>query len=308
MANAQDDALARLAAKQHGVFTAEQLIALGFSEKARHVRLGTGRWILLYDNVYRMGGAPSTWRGDLLAACWAAGPTALASHGAAAELRQLPSGQRQAVEITCKRWRRTRHPGLVVHESTRIDPEDRDEVDGIPCTSAARTLFDLARSVGRTLLDANIDTALRRELVTIGELQHTSARLATKGRRGGRKFRAAVEAHTGTSPLPDSVPERLLADLLVRQGLPVPVHQFVVRNAAGEFVARVDLAYPEWMIVIEYDSVEHHTGTAAHIRDSTRRDAIGDLEFTVLTATMADLKDRGERLATLIRRRRSRSD
>jgi hypothetical protein len=53
--------------------------------------------------------------------------------------------------------------------------------------------------------------------------------------------------------------------------------------------------------------VEHHTGTRAHIRDSARRDAIGDLGYTVFTATHADLKDRGERVATLIRRRRSRA-
>ncbi len=83
------------------------------------------------------------------------------------------------------------------------------------------------------------------------------------------------------------------------------MHQFVVRTDDGAFVARVDLAYPDWMIVIEYDSVEHHTGTAAHIRDSARRDAIGDQDYTVLTATVADLRDRGERLAGLIRRRRA---
>jgi very-short-patch-repair endonuclease len=107
--------------------------------------------------------------------------------------------------------------------------------------------------------------------------------------------------------LPESVPERLLADMLVRQGLPAPQHQLVIRDATGAFVARVDLAYAEWMIVVEYDSVAHHTGTAAHIRDSARRDAIGDLGYAVLTATSADLKDRGERIATLIRRRRSRT-
>ena len=104
--------------------------------------------------------------------------------------------------------------------------------------------------------------------------------------------------------VPESVPERLLADMLVRQGLPAPQHQFVVRDAAGGFVARVDLAYPEWMVVIEYDSVEHHTGTRAHLRDSARRNAIADLGYTVLTATAADLKDRGARLARSIRRRR----
>jgi hypothetical protein len=210
------------------------------------------------------------------------------------------------VELTCERWRRTRHDGLVVHESLVTESEDLAEIDGIPCTSVARTLFDLARTLTPVMLDANIDAALRRELVTVADLRRTSVRLATKGRPGGRRFRAAVDARTGVSALPESVPERVLADLLVRQGLPAPVHQFVVRDDAGGFVARVDLAYPELMVVIEYDSVEHHTGTAAHIRDSARRDAIGDCRYTVLTATVADLRDRGERLAGLIRRRRAR--
>ena len=114
-----------------------------------------------------------------------------------------------------------------------------------------------------------------------------------------------VEARSEAAALPDSVPERLLAGMLVRQGLPVPQHQFVIRDAAGGFVARVDLAYPEGMVVIEYDSVEHHTGTPAHVRDSARRNAIGDLGYAVLTATSADLKDRGERIARSIRQRRS---
>jgi hypothetical protein len=154
------------------------------------------------------------------------------------------------------------------------------------------------------MLDANIDVALQRELVSMAELRSIAARLSTKGRPGGRKFRAAIEARNGSSASPESVPERLLADMLVRQGLPAPVHQYVIHDDTGGFVARVDLAYPDWMVVIEYDSVEHHTGTAAHIRDSTRRDAIGDLGYAVLTATSADLKDRGVRIAASVRRRR----
>jgi very-short-patch-repair endonuclease len=204
----------------------------------------------------------------------------------------------------CERWRRTRHDGVVVHESLVISDDDRAEREGIPCTSATRTLFDLARTMSPVMLDANIDTALRRKFVTLHDLRKTSARLATKGRPGGRRFRTAVEARSVASATPESVPERLLADMLVRQGLPAPIRQFVVRDAKGGFVARVDLAYPKWLVVIEYDSVEHHTGTAAHIRDSKRRDAIGDLDYTVLTATTADLDDRGARIAGLIRRRR----
>jgi hypothetical protein len=306
VAGVRDDALAQLAASQHGVFAAPHLEALEFSPDARRARLTRGRWVHLYDDVYRIGGAPQTWRGDVLAACLAARSTAAASHWSAAALWELPAGRTDVIEILCNRWERTRHDGLVVHESLVIDEEDLDEVDGIPCTSTARTLFDLARRLSPVMLDANIDTALRRELVSLDELRRTSTRLATKGRPGGRKFRAAIEARTGVSALPESVPERVLAASFVRHGLPVPQHQFVVRDEVGNFVARVDLAYPQWMTVIEYDSVEHHTGTVAHIRDSTRRDAIGDQGYLVLTATVADLRDRGERLARLIRRREAR--
>jgi len=303
----RDAALSEVAAGQHGVFALEHLGALGFSEAARRARTTRGRWVTLYEGVYRIGGAPKTWRGDLLAACWAAPTTAAASHGSAAALSGLPSGRTDVIEIVCARWRRTRNAGLVVHESLVIDDEDLDEIDGIPCTATARTLFDLARALSPVMLDANIDAALRRDLVSLDELRRTSTRLATKGRPGGRRFRAAIEARTGVASLPESVPERLLADMLVRQGLPAPVHQYVVRDATGGFLARVDLAYPDWMVVIEYDSVQHHTGTVAHVRDSARRDAIGDLDYTVLTATVADLRDRGDRIAGLIRRRRDRA-
>jgi hypothetical protein len=307
MTSRSDDALSQLATRQHGIFTLADVDALGFSDGARKARLTSGRWILVYDGVYRMGGAPRTWHGDVLAACWAAPSDALASHRSAAQLWSLPSGAMEPIHIMCERSHRTRREELVVHESLVIDDEDGGERDGIPCTSAARTLFDLARKLSPVLLHANIDAALRRELVTLDELRRTSTRLATKGRPGGRRFRAAVEARTGVSAVPESVPERLLANMLVRHGLPAPEHQFVVRDDAGGFVARVDLAYPQWMVVIEYDSVEHHTGTAAHIRDSARRDAIGDLDYLVLTATVADLRDRGERLARLVRRRRDRA-
>jgi very-short-patch-repair endonuclease len=90
--------------------------------------------------------------------------------------------------------------------------------------------------------------------------------------------------------------------MLVGQGVPAPRPHFVIRDETGLFVARVDLAYPEAMLVIEYDSVEHHTGTLAHHRDGARRDAITDLGYALLVATAADLQDRAVRLTASVRR------
>jgi very-short-patch-repair endonuclease len=297
-----DDALGRLAAHHHGVFAMQHLRLLQWTDDARHARIAAGRWDVIHDGVYRIAGAPKTWEGDLLAACLAAGPEALASHASAAALWGLPSGRTGAVEITCPRWQRARHQGLVVHESSALDELDRSTRHGIPCTTPERTLFDLARRLSPVMLDANVDTALRRGLVTVGDLTSTAARLATKGRPGGRRFRAAVEKRADGAAIPESVPERVLADMLVRQGLPAPTHQHVIRDEAGGFVARVDLAWPDSKLVVEYDSVEHHLGTAAHFRDSARRNAICDLGYTVLTATAADLEDRATRLAASVRR------
>jgi very-short-patch-repair endonuclease len=297
-----DRALARIAEGHHGLFAAHHLERLRISRGVRVARQQTGRWIVVHDGVFRMAGSPVTWRSELLAACWAGGTRALASHRSAAALLSLPAARTGVAELICPRWKRARHDGLLVHESLVIDDLDRSEVDGIPCTSVARTLFDLARTLSPVMLDANIDAALRRELVSVEELRNTSGRLATKGRPGGRRFRTAVEARSIASAIPESVPERLLADLLVRRGLPAPNHQYVIRTDVGEFVARVDLAYPDAMLVIEYDSIEHHTGTAAHFRDAARRNAISDLDYTVLVATAADLHDSAARLAASVRR------
>jgi very-short-patch-repair endonuclease len=93
-----------------------------------------------------------------------------------------------------------------------------------------------------------------------------------------------------------------LAGALTAHGLPEPQLQFVVRDADGSEVARCDLAYPQWRIVIEYDSVQEHTGRAALLRDSARRNAIAALGFTTVTATVDDLRNQATRLASVIRR------
>jgi len=307
MTDELDIAIAGIAEVHHGLFNRDHVAELGVSPDERRHRLATGRWRRVYDSAYRVGGAPITWEARLLAACWAGGTRAVASGRSALELHRLPGRSRKVLEITCPRALRARHDGLVVHESRVLKPEDMTIMNAIPCTSVERTLFDLAATKRTRTLDLAVDDALRRELTTLPDLVHVADRIAKRGRAGSSLFRSMLAERTPDDVVPESAPERLLARALVEQNLTRPHLQYVVRDAAGDFVARVDLAYPDDRILIEYESFEHHTGTLALVRDSARRNALIELGFVVLSATVADVRDGARRLAASVRAVKARA-
>jgi hypothetical protein len=72
----------------------------------------------------------------------------------------------------------------------------------------------------------------------------------------------------------------------------MPVFQYVIRDH-GRFVARVDAAYPELRIAIEFDSYEHHSGRNALVRDNDRRNQLRRIRWQTVTFTAADLQRSG---------------
>ena len=306
MENSVDSSVADLAASHHGLFGAHHLRDLRVADHERKYRLSIGRWIQVHERVYRIAGSPSTWPGTLLAACWAGGTRAVASHRSAAQLWELPGRTTQHVEITCPRWRRAQHEGLVVHESRTLDPIDVTIVDHIPVTSTARTIFDLTAVCGPTTVDLAIDNALRREITTLPDLHAVLDRLARRGRAGVVRFRELLADRDPADQLSESERERLLLRMLRRHGFPKATPQFEIRDDDGRLVARPDLAYPELKIAIEYESYEHHVGKAALVRDSARRNAVVALGWAPIAATAEDLRTGGHRLASDLQRARSR--
>jgi predicted transcriptional regulator of viral defense system len=300
-----DGLVCRVAEAHHGIFSQRHLTELGVSRHVRKHRIASGRWAVVHENVYRLVGMPLTWRGRVLAACWAGGPTAVASYSTAAELWEIPGRSTAPIEITCPRWRRTQQQGLLVHESGALKPVDWSLVDGIPVTTAARTIFDLARRPGHRTIDLAIGTALRREVTTVSELTATLDRLARRGRAGTLKFREALERHTSDDALTESEAEHALLRLFANHGLPQPVPQYEIRDRDGRLVARADFAYPDLKIAIEYDSYAHHVGKEALVRDSGRRNAVVALGWLPITATANDLRSGGHRLAIDVHRARS---
>ena len=75
---------------------------------------------------------------------------------------------------------------------------------------------------------------------------------------------------------------------LVDAGLPRPVAQFEVRDPGGRLVGRVDLAYPDHLIAIEYEG-DHHRDRATFRRDIARINALQDLGWPVVRVTADDI-------------------
>jgi very-short-patch-repair endonuclease len=297
-----DALVSEIAELNHGVFGAHHLRDLKVPPHERKYRLRVGRWVPVREGAYRMAGTPLTWRGHVLAAIWAGGVRAIASHRTAAELWELPGRSDRRVEVTCPRWRRARHDGLVVHETRILGPADLTIVDGIPVTTVTRTIFDLAAVCGSSTVDLAIDNALRRRLTTPSDLRATLDRVAGRGRAGTQRLRGLLDDR---GVVTESEGERLLLRMLERHGLPRPVVQFEIRDDDGHLVARVDFAYPDLKIAIEYDSYEHHVGNAALVRDGARRNAVIARGWLPITATAADLRNEGHRLAFDLRRARA---
>lgn len=297
--NDRDRDLARITERQHGVFDRRVIDELDFTRGERSRRIARGAWTPLYDGVFLLDGVPITWRSRLLGAVLAGGPAAAASHRSGTAVWDLPGGDRRIQELMCRRWRRTKHDGLVVHESEVLAAADVTIVDAIPVTTVERTLLDLGAVRSPTTVELAVEAALRRELTTLDALEATLHRLGRRGRNGAGVLRAILGVRTVDRALTESEMELRLLQVLRRNGLPEPVTQYEIRDG-GRFVARVDAAYVDWRIALEYESFAHHTGRAALVRDSARRNQIVAVGWKPISVTWDDLIGGGHHVCAAI--------
>ena len=274
--------IAEITRRQHGLVTREQLLPL-VGRRAIERALGASRLELVRTAVYRVAGAPESWEQLVLAACLAGGPTAHASFRAAAALWELEGFSHEDLEITVSRKRRARLPGVVVHQSAVWGTAHSDRRGGIPVTSMARTLCDITAVVPAWRVERAVDEALRRKVVTLRRLAMTWDALAGRGRRRGTVMQELLARRLPGYDPGESEPEKRIADLLVRAGLPEPVRQHGVR--LGSRRARIDLCYPAEKIAIEYDSWGYHGSRSAFDDDRARGNELVVLGFQLLRFT-----------------------
>jgi hypothetical protein len=156
-----DQELAEIARRQHGVVTRIQAEGSGFGGNTVDLWLRKGRLHRLHPGVYALGHDAITVRGRWMAAVLASGPGAVLSHRSATALWGIWGSGAGELHVTVprntgSRWSIRRHRGDLTRDEVTVH-------DGIPVTSAARAVLDLAADKG----EAAAESALR-ELEYLG--------------------------------------------------------------------------------------------------------------------------------------------
>ena len=154
-----------LARAQHGVVTHEQLFTLGYSADAIKHRVAKGRLHPVGRGVYAVGRPELTRHGRWMAAVLSCGPGAVLSHESAAALWGIRADRGARIEVSVPAHVARRRPGLVVHRRAELHAGELTQHKGIPVTSPALTLLDLAGRVGRDPLEAAINEADKFDLI-----------------------------------------------------------------------------------------------------------------------------------------------
>jgi very-short-patch-repair endonuclease len=296
-----DEAVAAVAASQAGALSRRQALAAGATSKIVRTRVRSGAWRAVGDGVYVLRGVPVSWHTELFVAVLATSVGAVVSHGAAAVLHGMAtfSGRPVVVTVPHAASRVERVSG--VHQSRRLFADHVTSIDGLPVTTVARTLIDLAASERRGRIEIALDRALATRALTMDQLCAAIDDLSGGRRRGMKAVRQLARARCGgTYVAPSTVAESMLARALRLGGLPRPVLQFP-HPGRGFEGRRVDAAYPQAKVLIEVDSRAWHGGWVDMERDRERDLAASAVGYRTLRVAYRHLEERPEWVADQVR-------
>lgn len=194
---------------------------------------------------------------------------------------------------------------LVPHRARQMIFTGAAVVDPVAAVLTTRSALGFAQLVAA--FDALLTTAANypgikaaRPMATRDEIR---CRLDEWGSFSGcvRARRALDMAREGA----ESPKESETRVLIMEHGLPEPMMQWIVRDG-GDLVARVDLAYPELKIAIEYEGDGHRTEKEQWRADIRRQRRLEDLGWIVIRLTESDLTDPSAFIGRLARARAAR--
>jgi very-short-patch-repair endonuclease len=286
--------VAELAARQWGVLSLEQLRARGVGRGAVEKAAAVGRLHPLHRGVYAVGHVRLGREGRYLAAVLACGKRAVLSHRSAAAWWGLLQTAQAQVDVTSPHGRHA-IAGVRRHQARSLAAQDTTTHEGIPTTSIARTLLDLAATVRPDRLERALAQAERLQLYDHAAVTDVLSR--SHGHRG----RAALTRATAQEPrLTRSELEAIFLRLVRQAGLPEPQSNLPL-VALDQQAPEVDFHWRAYRLVVETDGWETHRTRRAFRSDRRRDAALVAAGWRVMRFTYDDVAYDG---STVVRRLR----
>jgi hypothetical protein len=283
---AREDQIERIARRQHDQLTLAQLRAAGLSEGGIRHRVRTGRLRRAHRGVYSLGHPPTSALEHRMAAVLACGSNAALSHAAAAANLGIRPSAATLIDVTCPSGTGRLQAGLRVHRAA-LSPEEITLVNGIPTTTCARTLLDLAEVVNREALAKAIDQAEIEGVFDLAELNDTMA--TNPGRRGLLPLRACLSSIDPQSKLTRSDFEHRFLSLMKEAGIPPPEVNAIL-TLEGQTL-EVDFLWRHERLVVEADGWETHRTRRAFVRDRRRDQLLVRAQYRPIRITWHDEPD-----------------
>lgn len=241
---------ARIAAAQEGRISVAQLRAAGLDRGAVAHRVRKGQLHRVHVGVYAVGHPGTNMDARFWAAVLAGGDGTLLCDWASASLWGFARWDGRDVDVTAPGGGSRHRPGIRFHRSRCIDARDTTRRRGIPTTTAARALLEIAPQ----LSDRRLTRAVRQAQVE----RVTSTRQIAEmlGRANGHRAVRRIAAIIATGPAPTaSGDEDAVLDLLLAHGLEHPVVNQSLVVAGHSYVP--DLRWPTQRVILEIDSAWH---------------------------------------------------
>lgn len=278
-----------MAGRQHGVVTYAQLRSLGVSAAAVQRRLEGGRLHRIHRGVYAVGHEVLTVDGRRMAAVLACGDDAVLSHRTAAKKWGLVSGDGARWHVTVPRQSGGRQgpSSVVVHHPRRLDPRDVTVLDGVPITTIARTIVDLADVIDGNRLARAVHEAEVLRVLDVAAVHRALQR--APGRQGRRELLAVLAAHTA-QPSTKSELEDRFRKLCRDHDLPVPTTNTYI-DLSTTTPAEIDALFADAKVIVELDGAAVHHTRRAFERDRARDAALAARGYVVMRFTWRRLAD-----------------
>jgi hypothetical protein len=243
---------------------------------------------LLHRNVLRYTSGDVPVLQPAAAAVLACGKPSVASHRSAAAVWGLDVTTAEP-EVTVPYRRNPKPPGVIVYRNKLLRPSDTIVRRGIPVTSPARTLLDLAGVLDDELaVELPLDQAIRERLAPVGALTALLQRPELEHARGAGVLRDLMESRHEGRWIGGFLATRFYS-ILRRAGLPLPVAEYKVMTPRGP--RYIDFAYPDQMLALEVDDYASHMSRVRFDGDRARRWELLELEWRVAEVTSTMMRD-----------------